>query len=895
MRFLVFSGASGNAAATGPLERRFPDAEVMSELLGERTPKRAAVLQPDIIVLDPRETGVDGTAVCVRLRAEPATVEIPVILVVPHGCPPPLRARALEAGADALIEEPVDAGELSALAAATLCRREGRSRGLVEQAEEGFLVHDLEGRIRDTNRHACEALGYTREELLGLGMADIQEPFRKEGARSAWERVRSGHPTTRLDRFVRKDGTRFPVEVRLGRLDLGRESLLLALFRDLREREQAEKSLGESERAFSAIFRSSPVANILTSMPEGAVIDVNDVFLRDMGYRREEVVGRTVRELGLFPERDHLAGVVADLKEHGQVYGRELCFRTKEGQVLTCLLSVVEVSIAGRQCRLSSVLDISGRKRHEEALRESEARFRALVEQAGEGFELFDRDGRFVAVNEESCRQTGYTQEELLRMTIFELAPRLTPERFRADWEARRNAGITTLETVHRRKDGTLFPVEVKVSILLIGDEERTLSLVHDITERRRIEELARKAAEQYRILTENVKDVVWILDVETLRYLYVSPAIERLLGYSAEEAMKMSLGQPFPPDASERLEASVRTRAADFVEGGEKAGTFYTDELLQPHRDGTLFWTEVVSGYYRNSENGHIELRGVTRDVTERHQAHEEIRSLNESLEERVAERTSQLEAANRELESFSYSVSHDLRAPLRAIDGFSKRVEDLAGAALDAECRRMLGIVRQNAVRMGKLIDDLLSFSRTSRAEVLKTAVPMAGLVRAVFAEVVQDLPAKERFVLELTDLPAAWGDATLLRQVWTNLLANAVKFSAPSDSPRVEVTGATKGSETVYSVRDNGVGFDMAYASKLFGVFQRLHGVREFEGTGIGLALVHRIVARHGGRIWADGSVGNGATFSFSLPGPSRGDVLVRTGSYPALRRSGPTRAD
>jgi light-regulated signal transduction histidine kinase (bacteriophytochrome) len=238
------------------------------------------------------------------------------------------------------------------------------------------------------------------------------------------------------------------------------------------------------------------------------------------------------------------------------------------------------------------------------------------------------------------------------------------------------------------------------------------------------------------------------------------------------------------------------------------------------------------------------------------------------------------QLEAAIRELEGFSYSVSHDLRAPLRAIDGFSKRVADQAGPTLDAECRRMLGVVRQNAVRMGKLIDDLLTFLRTNRAEVRKSAVPMDALVRSVFAEVVPDAAARERIVFDATDVPAAWGDPTLLRQVWTNLLSNAVKFSAPSDPPRIEVTGSMEGDQTVYSVRDNGVGFDMAYVSKLFGVFQRLHGMTEFEGNGVGLALVQRIVVRHGGRVWAEGAVGRGATFSFALPGPVRGEVSRRS---------------
>jgi PAS domain S-box-containing protein len=368
--------------------------------------------------------------------------------------------------------------------------------------------------------------------------------------------------------------------------------------------------------------------------------------------------------------------------------------------------------------------------------------------------------------------------------------------------------------------------------------------------------------------------------------FRYVSPAVERLRGFSLDEILAFPVDAPFSPEAGQRLKASIRKRAAKFVEGGEVPGTFYTDEVPQPRRDGSIVWTEVVSGYYRNHESGRVELRGVTRDITERRQAGEEIRRLNESLEDRVAERTAQLEAANRELESFSYSVSHDLRAPLRAIDGFSKRTVDLAGPGLDAECRRMLGVVRQNAVRMGQLIDDLLLFSRTSRTEVRKAAIPMDVLVRAVFDEVASDA-ARERIVFETRDLPPAWGDTALIRQVWTNLISNAVKFSARSDPPRIEVTGSREGNQSVYRVRDNGVGFDMAYAGKLFGVFQRLHGMTEFEGTGVGLALVQRIVARHGGRVFAESAEGSGATFSFSLPNEGRSPGSPRSGAVPALQ--------
>jgi signal transduction histidine kinase len=240
-------------------------------------------------------------------------------------------------------------------------------------------------------------------------------------------------------------------------------------------------------------------------------------------------------------------------------------------------------------------------------------------------------------------------------------------------------------------------------------------------------------------------------------------------------------------------------------------------------------------------------------------------VREHAAELEARVRQRTADLEATNRELESFSYSVSHDLRAPLRAVDGYARMLEEDHGARLDDEGRRLLGVVRKSSLRMGQLIDDLLAFSRLGRQAPVRRQLDMTALAR----EVVDELGGGSHVRFDLAALPQASGDTALLRQAWSNLVSNAIKYSGKRPDARVEIGGRETSAETVYWVRDNGVGFDMRYADKLFGVFQRLHRSDEFPGTGVGLAIVQRVVTRHGGRVWAESRPGEGACFYFSLP--------------------------
>ncbi len=265
---------------------------------------------------------------------------------------------------------------------------------------------------------------------------------------------------------------------------------------------------------------------------------------------------------------------------------------------------------------------------------------------------------------------------------------------------------------------------------------------------------------------------------------------------------------------------------------------------------------------------------RNLEREILDRKRAEEEVRRLNADLERRVAERTGQLHDAMKQLEAFSYSVSHDLKAPLRAISGYSRALLEDYGPQLEDEARGYLESIARGAERMGQLINDLLAFSKLGRKEMALAEVNMSELARTVFEEIRRAAPER-KLECQLADLPPARGDRAMLHQVWVNLLSNAVKFTRQREHAVIEIGGSSNGSQqNTYYVKDNGAGFDMQYANKLFGVFQRLHSSEEFEGTGVGLAIVQRVVQRHGGRVWAEGKVNEGAAFYFTLPAEKTG---------------------
>lgn len=594
--------------------------------------------------------------------------------------------------------------------------------------------------------------------------------------------------------------------------------------------------------------------------PQGKITYVNDKFCAISKYSRQELLGQDHR---IINSGFHPIEFIRDLWTtigRGQVWHGEIKNRAKDGSFYWVDTTIVPfLNEQGKPRQYVAIrADITARKNAEAAA----AQLAAIVESSDDAIIGRDLHGIVTSWNAGAEKMFGYGVSEMIGFSISCLIP---PERHEEEMailgQISRGASVRHFETVRLRKDGTHLDVSVTVSAIKdsTGRIVGASKVARDITNERRVSKALIASELRYRRLFESAKDGILILDAETGMVVDVNPFLITTLGYSREEFLGKAIWDlGFFKDTWANAEKFSELREKEYVR---------YEHLPLETSDGQKMEVEFVSNVYL--VNGHKVIQCNVRDVTKRREAEETVRQLNANLEQRVIQRTAQLEAANKDLESFSYSVSHDLRAPLRAISGFSRIVLKDHSAGMDADGLRYLNQVEKSAQQMGQLIDDLLTFSRTGRQALNVQPVITADVVDAALDDL-KAMQENRRVNISIGDLAECEADASLLRQVWLNLLSNALKYTRKCDPAVITIGSRREGEMDVFFVQDNGAGFDMKYADKLFGVFQRLHLTDDYEGTGVGLALVQRIVQRHGGRVWAEAKLNLGATFHFTLTG-------------------------
>lgn len=481
--------------------------------------------------------------------------------------------------------------------------------------------------------------------------------------------------------------------------------------------------------------------------------------------------------------------------------------------------------------------------RHSNRIRiKSESKFKALLETAPDAMIIANEKGIIQLVNLQTEKMFGYKREELIAQPV----EMLIPDSFRSRHQHHRETFMKTpharpmgegLQLYAKRKDGSELPVEISLSPIQTDGQQWVSAAIRNITERKKIEEKVLYLAR----LIEATSEAVFSLDLN-LTIKSWNKAAEILFGYTKEEVIGKPANEITRPQVKEEDQINIQQQLA--------AVGSWQGEIGFLKKNGALIFLSTSTALTRNVKG---ELDGyvtVCRDFSERKKLEDELRLINE------------------ELEAFSYSISHDLRAPLRAVTGFTNILEMEYSSQLDDEAKRITHIIKSNTEKMGQLIDDLLAFAHLNKKELEKKEVHTLHLVNDVIRSLEQT-QGNKTLQWDIESLPDVAADQNMLRQVWVNLLSNAVKYSRNNPEPSIHVGFIAEESHTLFSVKDNGVGFDEKHADKLFKVFQRLHSDDQFEGTGVGLAIVERIITRHGGRIWAHSKKGEGASFYFTIP--------------------------
>lgn len=752
---------------------------------------------------------------------------------------------------------------------------EERFRVLTELLPQIVFEIDTKGNLTYVNLQGYELSGYGEEDvseglnISNLFVAEDRDRLRKNIQGRLRGKVLGGAEYT----LMRKDGSRFPV-ITYSNLIIqeGKPVGLRGIAIDISRRKRIEYDLQESEKKFRSIVEHSHDGITLTD-EKGKIVEWNQAQENITGIKRDEAIGQLAWDIiyQSIPDEhraddlyENIKSTSIDALKTGQASWmgqlQEFSLQREDGSRRFIEQSSFSFETEGGYAICSISRDITEKVLAEQALRDSQYRYEQIVEQASDVVFTAGLDGCFIYGNPQVTRLTGYSADELIGRSFRTV---IAPGWYRRVQyfylkQVMERVSQTDFEFPIQTKDGQVKWVEQKSTILTEGDEVVGLHCIpRDVTDRKQVEEALAMSVRQYSRTVNAMHDWLHVVDTD-LRVIFVNQALRQIL----EE-----LDYPYHPENQYLFEIfpflpeEVRYEYEQVIKTGE---TMVTEEVTKVH--DRMFTTETRKIPVLEGDKV-TQVITIIHDITERKRTEYEIRKLNEELERRVRERTAELEVSNRELESFSYSVSHDLRAPLRAINGFSHILEENYAHVLDEEGVSYLHKLQLSSRKMDRLINDLLALSRLGRRDLMITTLDLGALAKSVFNDLYMHEEGRE--IIFKTDVHhLVEADQHLMEVLLSNLLSNAIKFTRGRQPAVIEFSCDKDGEHPIYSLKDNGVGFDMKYVDKLFNPFQRLHTEHEFEGTGIGLAIAQSIIHRHHGRVYIEGEVDKGTTVYFTL---------------------------
>ncbi|MBS4057683.1 MAG: PAS domain S-box protein [Bacteroidales bacterium] len=642
------------------------------------------------------------------------------------------------------------------------------------------------------------------------------------------------------------------------RNDKGEGTLVRGFIIDITDRKRAEEELRISEEKFSNAFHVGPAGLTITRISDGKFLEVNDSFLKMFEFEREDVIGHTSIEVNMLSPEARSRLIKMQL-ETGGLHNAELETKSKTGKTVHLLFSSKPITIMGEDCHVTTMIDVTDQKQIEEAFKETAANLRSVIDNREDSIWSVDRNFNYIIFNK-TYENIIYNLHQIRLKKGMNSRDTLN--------EAELNFWVPLFESVFAGESITFEFSHVingetryfRTSLNPIYEDENitgATGLSIDITDIKKAEKAVQESEEKYRSIYEN-SSVAILLTALDGTILTANDFACRIFDRTEKEICEA--GRTGLLDLSDpRLPLMLEKRRTE----GKATG-----ELTFLKKDGTKFPGEISSVVFTDQE-GNQRTSMVIRDLSEQKKAEQEIVALNQSLEQKVKERTAQLEAVNKELETFTYSVSHDLKAPLRGIDGFSRLLQDIYGPAMNDEAQSFIKTIRSSTTLMNQLIDDLLNYSRLERSPLRIEAIRISEVIDTIVTLNKAELDAHQfKFETDSGEIVLA-ADSRAITIALRNVIENAIKFTKNRPNPRVKVVVTDNEQSWVISVADNGIGFNMKYHQRIFEIFQRLERAEDFPGTGIGLAMVYKAMQRIKGRVWAESAPGEGSVFYLEIP--------------------------